>query len=249
MAAVVLAVAFLIGRVIADVVTTLLTNAGFDKLVARLSLGQVSETPGTSPSKIVGWVVLAVIMLFGALAAASMLGWTAMVVILNAFIAFLARLLVGLIILVVGIFLANLAAKLILSTGLEQKRVLALLARIAIIVFAVAMALDQIGVANDIVNLAFGLILAGAALAAALAFGLGGQDVAKFQLVRMVKSAEASLATPPPPEANLGGTGTSPTTPTLSEANLGDTGTGLTTPPPPEADLGEPGIDEGTPEI
>ena len=110
----------------------------------------------------------------------------------------------GSIILVVGIYLANLASKLILSTGLQQRQILALLARVAIIVFAAAMALDQIGVANDIVNMAFGLILAGAALAAALAFGLGGQDVAKYQLVRMYKSAEASLATPPAPEADLG---------------------------------------------
>lgn len=207
MAAVVLAVAFVVGRVIADVVTTLLTNAGFDGLVARLSLGEISETPTTSPSKVVGWVTLVVIMLFGALAAASMVGWTAMVVILNAFIAFLARLLVGLIILVVGIYLANLATKVIMSTGLNQKRILALLARVAIIVFATAMALDQIGVANDIVNLAFGLILAGAALSAALAFGLGGQDVARYELVRMVRSAEANLASPPPPKATLEDTG------------------------------------------
>ena len=203
MAAVVLTVTFFIGRVIADVVTTLLTNAGFDGLVARVSLGEVSETPKTSPSKIVGWVTLVVIMLFGALAAAGMVGWTAMVVILNAFIAFLARLLVGLIILVVGIYLANLATRVIMSTALNQKRLLALLARVAIIVFATAMALDQIGVANDIVNQAFGIILAGAAFAAALAFGLGGQEVAKYELVRMVKSAEASLASPPPPSAKL----------------------------------------------
>jgi hypothetical protein len=155
----------------------------------------------------VGWVTLVVIMLFGALAAASMVGWTAMVVILNAFIAFLARLLIGLIILVVGIYLANLATKVIMSTALKQKRVLALIARVAIIVFATAMALDQIGVANDIVNLAFGLTLAGAALAAALAFGLGGQDVARYELVRMVRSAEATLSSPPPPNARLEDTG------------------------------------------
>ena len=81
---------------------------------------------------------------------------------------------------------------------------LALLAgAFAIIVFAVAMALDQVGLANDIVNMAFGLILAGAALAAALAFGLGGKDVAKYQLVRWYKSAEVSLATPPAAEAKL----------------------------------------------
>ena len=64
-----------------------------------------------------------------------------------AFIAFLARLLVGLIVLIVGIYLENLAARVILSTGLAQRRVLALIARVAIIVFAVSMALDQIGVA------------------------------------------------------------------------------------------------------
>ena len=57
--------------------------------------------------------------------------------------------LLALIILVVGIYLANLAGKVFLSTGLEQKRVLALLAGNAIIVFAVAMALDQVGLANE----------------------------------------------------------------------------------------------------
>ena len=52
----VLAMAFLIGRVLADMVTTLLANAGFDKLVARLSLGEVSEEPGTAPrSWSAGW--------------------------------------------------------------------------------------------------------------------------------------------------------------------------------------------------
>ena len=193
-AAAVLAIAFLIGRVLSDVVTNLLSAGGFDNLVRRLTMGTVSETPGSSPSKLAGWLVLAVVMLFGALAAASMIGWTAMVVILEAFVAFLARLLVGLLILVVAMFIANLVTKFIMGTGLTQKRILALLARVAILVFGVAMALDQIGVANDIVNMAFGLILAGTALAAALAFGLGGQDVAKFQLVRMYKAAEATLA-------------------------------------------------------
>jgi hypothetical protein len=202
-AVVVLFVAYMVARVIADLVSNLLSNAGFDKLAARLSLGEISETPTLSPSRLVGYVVLVAIMLFATLGAVALLNWTAMVVMLTAFIGFLARLLVGFIILVVGIYLANLAGRIILSTGLEQKRVLSLLARIAIIVFAVAMALDQIGVANDVVNMAFGLILAGAALAAALAFGLGGTDVAKYQLVRWYRSAEASLAAPPAPDASL----------------------------------------------
>jgi hypothetical protein len=244
----VLAIAFLVGRVVADLVTNLLTNAGFDGLVARLSFGQVSETPGVSPSRIVGWVVLAAIMLFGALAAASLIGWTAMVLILEAFVAFLARLLVGLLILVIGIYLANLTSRIILSTGLAQRQILALLARVAIIVFATAMALDQIGVANDIVNMAFGLTLAGAALAAALAFGLGGQDVAKYQLVRMYRSAEASLAAPAAPEAKLESaalpSATQPSAPP-PEAKLEDAT--LPPAPPPEAKLEDTTPDEDKP--
>ncbi|RPJ51601.1 MAG: hypothetical protein EHM21_02310 [Chloroflexi bacterium] len=223
-AAAVLAVAYFIGRVIGDLVATLLSNAGFDKMVTRVSVGTVSEAPTVSPSRIVGWIVLVVVMLFGSLAAASMMNWTSMVLILGAFIGFLARLAVGFIILVVGIYLANLAARVILSTGLEQKRVLALLARVAIIVFAVAMALNQIGVANEIVNLTFGLILAGAVLAGALAFGLGGRDVAHYQLVRMYKSAEAALATPAPDA-------------------------GLPAPLPPSATLPDTTLDEEEPKI
>ena len=203
-AAAVLAIAFLLGRVLGDLVTTLLTNAGFDAIVARLSLGQVSETPrGKSLQDCGHGRPVRLSCSSGRWQPLSLIGWTAMVVILGAFITFLARLLVGLMILVVGIYLANLASKVILSTGLHREQVLALLARTAIIVFAVAMALDQIGVANDIVNLAFGLTLAGAALAGALAFGLGGQDVAKYQLVRMYNSAEASLAAAPPPQVSL----------------------------------------------
>lgn len=246
-AGVVLAIAFVLGRVLSDLVSNLLSNAGFDKLVARFSLGQVSETPPVSPSKAVGWIVLAAIMLFGALAAAELVGWTALVVILGAFIAFLGRLVVGLIILVIGIYLANLASRVIMSTGLQQRRVIALLARVAIIVFATAMALDQMGVANDIVNLAFGLTLAGAVLAGALAFGLGGQDVAKYQLVRMYNSAEASLAAEaslpatPPPTASLEAGIPSPVPPEsnlpsaqMPEARLDD----ATLPKSPEAEPG-----------
>jgi len=202
-AAVILGVAYVIARVIADLVTNLLSDAGFDKIVARMSLGEVSAEGRNKPSQIVGMLIIFVIMIFAAMAAAGMVGWAAMVVILGQFIVFLGQLLVALVILVVGVYLANLAAKVILSTKLEQKRIFALLARIAIIVFAAIMALDQTGLANDIVNMGFGLVLAGLALAVGLAFGLGGKDVAKYQLVRWYKSAEASLAAPQAPEATL----------------------------------------------
>jgi hypothetical protein len=172
----------------------LLTNAGFDNIVARLSMGELSETPAVGPSRIVGYLALFVIMVFATLAVSDLIGWTAFTAILTTFIAFLARLALAFVVVVVGIYLANLASRLILATRLKQRNTLALLARVAIIVFSVAMALDQMGIANDVVNLTFGLVLAAVALAVALSFGLGGTDVAKFQLVRWYRSAEASLA-------------------------------------------------------
>ena len=196
-AAAVLAIAFLIGRVLADVVTTLLANGGFDGLVARLSMGQVSETPGTSPSKLVGWLVLALVMLLGALARSKHGRLDRDGADPGGF-----RRVPG----PAGSRVDRPGGRhLPRQPGVEgdpeygadaKAHPGAAGARIAILVFAVAMALDQIGVANDIVNMSFGLILAGMALAVALAFGLGGQDVAKYQLVRMYKAAEATLSNP-----------------------------------------------------
>jgi hypothetical protein len=53
---------------------------------------------------------------------------------------------------------------------------------VAIVIFAAAIALRQIGVANEIINLAFGITLAAIGLAAALSFGLGTQKIAEREL-------------------------------------------------------------------
>ena len=72
------------------------------------------------------------------------------------------------------------------SSGATQSNLLALTARISIIVLAGAMALRQMGLANEIINLVFGLLLG--AVAAALAFGLGGRDVAGRTIEDWAKS-------------------------------------------------------------
>jgi hypothetical protein len=90
--------------------------------------------------------------------------------------------LIGLVIFTFGLYLANLAFKLITSTGTRQSRLLGHTARISILVLVSAMALQQMGIAPNIVNLAFGLLVGGIAVAIALAFGLGGREVAGEQL-------------------------------------------------------------------
>jgi hypothetical protein len=82
----------------------------------------------------------------------------------------------------IGLYLANLAQKVVASSGTHQSQILGQIARLAIITFVGAMALQQMGIAASIVNLAFGLLLGAIAIATAISFGLGGRDVASEQL-------------------------------------------------------------------
>jgi hypothetical protein len=92
------------------------------------------------------------------------------------------RVLSGLVVFAVGLYLANLAFRLVSAMGSGQAKILAQATRIAILIFVGAMALQQMGVAPDIVNLAFGLLMGAIAVAIALAFGLGGREVAADQM-------------------------------------------------------------------
>ena len=76
------------------------------------------------------------------------------------------------------VFLGNLAARTIEASRSAQAPMLALAARVAILVLAGAMALRQMGLANEIITLAFGLLLGAIAVAIALAFGLGCREMA-----------------------------------------------------------------------
>jgi hypothetical protein len=203
MAGIVLVAAYFVGRFVADLVTELLRGAGFDNIMNILGLPELNvrsttpppvgldaegrpittvQTPGRSPSEIVGIITLVAIVLFGAVTATEILNFAGLTDIVRAILRIGARILSGLIVFAVGLYLANVAFRLINSMGTGQSRILAQAARIAIIIFVGAMALQQMGVATDIVNLAFGLLLGAIAVAIAIAFGLGGRDVAADQL-------------------------------------------------------------------
>jgi len=86
----------------------------------------------------------------------------------------------GLVVMAVGGFVANLAHKALSSS--QDNPFLASLARILVLGLFLAIALRTMGIANDIVNLAFGLTLGAVAVAVALSFGLGGREAAGKQM-------------------------------------------------------------------
>ncbi len=150
-----------------------------------------------TPSELVGIITLVGIMLFATLAAVNILNIPALTALVGGLVLILGKILSGLVVFGVGLFLANLVFNLISSSGDRQAQILAQVARIAIIAFVSALALNQIGIASDIVNLAFGLLLGALAVALALAFGLGGRDIAKEQTRELLDSFKQQRNQPP----------------------------------------------------
>lgn len=193
-------VAYFIGRFVADLVTSILTNLGFNNIFSILGLTTPSRRivistepttpsiPSRTPSEIAGIVALVGIMLFATVAAVNILNIPALTALVSGIVIIFGRILAGLVIFAIGLFLANLAFNIITSSGERQAQILGQVARIAIIALVSAMALQQIGVASDIVNLAFGLLLGAIAVAIALAFGLGGRDIAREQVQEWLNS-------------------------------------------------------------
>ncbi|QFS47294.1 mechanosensitive ion channel [Nostoc sphaeroides] len=196
----ILIVAYFVGRFVADLVTSILTNLGFNNIFTILGLTTPSRRivistesttppiPTRTPSEIAGIVALVGIMLFATVAAVNILNIPALTALVSGIVIIFGRILAGLVIFAIGLFLANLAFNIITSSGERQAQILGQVARIAIIALVSAMALQQIGVASDIVNLAFGLLLGAIAVAIALAFGLGGRDIAREQVQEWLNS-------------------------------------------------------------
>lgn len=150
-----------------------------------------------TPSELVGIITLVGIMLFATLAAVNILNIPALTLLVGGIVVILGRILAGLVVFAIGLFLANLVFNLITSSGDRQAQILGQVARIAIIAFVSALALNQMGIASDIVNLAFGLLLGALAVALALAFGLGGRDIAKEQTRELLESFKQQRNQPP----------------------------------------------------
>lgn len=187
-AALVLAIAYVVGRVVADLVANLLTAMGFNSILGRLGLEVEPTTGQKTPSQMVGMVVLAAIILFALIEAARILNFVLLADLITDFVIFGGRVVLGLIVFAIGIYLGNLAYNAVISSGVSHAIILAQAARIAILVFAGAMGLRQMGIANDIINLAFGLLLGAIAVAVALAFGLGGREAASREIDNWLES-------------------------------------------------------------
>lgn len=189
-----LGIAFLAAGLVKNFIQGVLPATGFDSAVR--STGMVPTT--TSPSTIVANVVFVVIMLAAGIEAARQLGGTTVARFLTEVTELGTKVIFGTVIILAGVFLARMVSSLMGSSqadgGFAQT-----LVRYAIIALFTAIGLRFMGLANEIVILAFGLILGAAALATGLAFGLGGRRPAERVLDQY--ASEALDAKPEPSAA------------------------------------------------
>ena len=117
-------------------------------------------------------------MLFATMEALGLIGFQSFAVLVSDFLVFASRIVLGVVVIGLGVFIGKVVADVVKSANPPQSRILANIARTAVIVLAFAMGLEQMGVGGEIISLAFGLTLGAVAIAAAIAFGIGGRDVA-----------------------------------------------------------------------
>ena len=181
-AGIVLTIGLLIGRWIGGVTESLLPSTGIDKAfgaLQQLSTHMAIDGAPASPSasKIIGGVVTFAVVAFSAVAAAQLLHFSAIAVILTQVLTLGGKVILGAVIIAVGALIADVLGNAVAKSG-EREKFAAGLVKGATLALAVAMGLKSMGIADEIVTLAFGLILGAAAVAAALAFGLGSRDAA-----------------------------------------------------------------------
>ena len=185
-AAIVVGISYFVGQIVSNLVTNVLSGAGFDKVPEKLGFSASNVEGSTPPSGLVGKLIMAAMLFFAGMQAMNFLGLEMVAVEMQNFLGFFFNILIGVVVLGFGMYLANMAGEAIKSAGGPNADTLSKVAKGAIMVFAGFMGIQRMGLADSIVNQAFGLTLGAFALAAAIAFGWGGRDAAKRILDKYV---------------------------------------------------------------
>ncbi len=174
-AGIILLVTYFIAKFCIFILNGLLQGMAIDTLPEKLGIQNMFSASFT-PTRLIDGAIMFFAMLAASTAAVNMLGIDIISNIFARVLEFGGGILVGGLILVIGNFLSTIAYQKLSAGGATG---LANIARIAILGLVLAMGLRSMGLADNIVNMAFGFTIGAVAVAAALAFGLGGRDAAK----------------------------------------------------------------------
>lgn len=193
----ILLIGWILSGILARIVTVALARLGADRLFAehgarvygRQATGQF--TPSVVGGEIVKWIVRLIFLV----AAANVLGMPQVSLLLNQILLWIPNLIVAAIVLLVAPLVARFVRGLIEvgagNLGFSNAGLLGQIAEVAIVAFAVLVAINQLGIAADLVNILFIGVVGAVSLAFGLAFGLGGRDVAAEITQRAYQASQA----------------------------------------------------------
>jgi small-conductance mechanosensitive channel len=183
-ALVILVLGWLVARLLRLVIEQVLRRAGIDRLAERGGIGEALKEVNiqTNISHLVGQLAFWIIFLFFLQSATESLGLEAASEPLRALVLYLPRLLGAGVVLLAGMALSSLAAKAVeaaaIGAGLDVGRVLGRLAQLVVVALVLVIALDQLGFNSEVMSSLLSNALAAILAGGALAFALGGRDVA-----------------------------------------------------------------------
>ena len=175
---IIVAFAYFIGRIVGELITGILTKIGFNRVLGLIGI----KNEKINLSELVGKLVMVAIVLFSALEAADVLGFSKVSGLVELFVLLAGNIIIGLIIIGLGFYVANLISGIIENSESKNSSTLALIAKIAILMLAISMGLAQMGLASNIIEYAFIFFVGAIAIAFAVAFGIGGRDLAARKL-------------------------------------------------------------------
>ena len=185
-------IAFIAAKFLKTIIEAILPPTGFDDAIRSTGV-----LPATAfPSRIVANIAMVAIILAASIEAAKQLGGGTIAIFLAQVTELGGKVIFGTLIIVVGIFLARILANLV-GSGTGEGGFAQTIVRYAIIALFTAIGLTFMGLADQIVMMAFGLILGAAAVATAIAFGLGGRDAAARVLERWSETVPPARSAPP----------------------------------------------------
>lgn len=181
-------------------VERLLRVVRLDHLCNRLGITAALARGGVKSdlSHIVGRAAYWVIVAFAAVAGLGALNLQPINQFAQSLLAYIPRMFTAAVVVVVGYLLSNFISQGVLiasvNAGLPPARLVAAVSRWGVQLFAVAMALEQLGIAQNVVVVGFAIAFGGIVFAAGLAFGLGAKDLAKDYLERKLGGRGADRA-------------------------------------------------------
>src|SRR5262249_10234155 len=181
-ALVILFAGYLLAKVLQKLAERGLRRIRLNQLLERGGVTQAVERSGThiNPTRVLANLVFWLVMFTVILLAANALGLDSLANVVSTLVGYIPSVIAAIVIILVGIVLGGFVGGLIAASAgaVHGGRALSRIGRGGVILLAIFMALQELGIATDIVTTAFAILFGAIALALALSFGLGNRELA-----------------------------------------------------------------------